>query len=187
MITQLVILFFAMILNFFLYCSLFYLGILQSVEILFYRGIFLALLLSCSEIVLLTLFSMFLKPWSSTKKACLAMAIICSFCINTTWLVIVPVSIDRSITCFLLREIRSAEKGVSLPNLEQKVIDHYIRENSAVMRRLYEQEYSGNITNNQSLFTLTEQGKTFINFSENLISIFRITSPLEQKSSPSLN
>ena len=66
-------------------------------------------------------------------------------CFNACFLTIFPVTVDRSVTTFLLEEIEK-KPNMSPEELEKIMIDDYIVKRKAIKRRIEEQLVTGNIT-----------------------------------------
>jgi len=65
--------------------------------------------------------------------------------LHIAFFVTVPVTIDRSLTMFMLAEIDSAKTGLSENEISTAFIDQYVVAGGAVARRIHEQAASGNI------------------------------------------
>ena len=82
--------------------------------------------------------------------------------LHVAFLVVVPVTIDRSISTFLLGELNSA--SLTKQELVETLIRKYVQANDAVGRRIAEQITSKNIEWSGEKLVLTEQGKSFMSF-----------------------
>jgi hypothetical protein len=97
-------------------------------------------------------------------------ASICFVCLSIAFGVVFPVTIDRSVTTFLLEEIENTP-NISKHDLKKRLINSYVECEDAIDRRMNEQLYSGTlITTNEELsqdnstFTLSTRGKKLMQF-----------------------
>ena len=94
--------------------------------------------------------------------------------LHIAFFVTVPVTLDRSLTIFVLREIHAAKSGLSENEIATAIVDQYVVAGGAVGRRIHEQAVSGNIMRvSDGRWDLTLQGK-------NLLSIFRAVARIYQ-------
>ena len=156
-----------------IFIALFWIGFLkQSSPILMYRGISIAIAAAALQIVFLS------KAWrasryhSSAKSPLITAATALAFAFNIAFLIVVPVTVDRSVTVFLLGQISHAPNGISAAELRLALVNKYVDQYDAVDRRMREQSLSGNVEAKGELYKLTAQGTRFIRFSRFVGSIF---------------
>ena len=156
-------------LGFALYILLFWLGVGSSVSILFYRGVALALVAA----LITGLIAAWLGRRSDDASLPVAAAAV-SLSLNVCFLVLLPVTVDRSVTVYLLSNIeRHQETGISPSGLERTFIDGYVVGMGAIDRRIGEQQKSGNIIlGKDGKVRLTEQGERFMRFSRLVARLF---------------
>ena len=94
-------------------------------------------------------------------------------CFNVCFLTVFPVTIDRSLTTFLLEELEHRE-SMSPQALERALIDEYILRRKAIERRVEEQLITGNVTLEQDVVRLSPQGKRFLQFSRLIRRMFQL-------------
>jgi hypothetical protein len=88
-------------------------------------------------------------------------AVFTSLALNVCFLVLFPVTIDRSISVFLLARIEAGQP-LTAAQLQQGFADEYIVEMQQIPRRVREQAISGNIdVAADGAITLTPRGKRF--------------------------
>jgi hypothetical protein len=88
-------------------------------------------------------------------------------------LIVLPVTIDRSISVFVLTQMAARPDGTFTPsNVRRLFIDVYVERYQQVERRLKEQEISGNIASTATGFRITPQGLAFVRFAVFLSKIF---------------
>ena len=143
--------------------------------LLFYRGLLAALTCFVLHFVLM----LFLKrkygvfnvssEWGINA---LSIAVI-AMCFNVCFLVVFPVTVDRSVTTFLLEEIEKSDSMT--PNkLEEIFINEYIIKRQAIDRRIYEQLVTGNIKVTNNNVSLSARGRNFMKFSRLIRWIFQL-------------
>lgn len=156
-------------LGFALYVLLFWLGVGASVTILFYRGVVLALVAS----VVVGIASAGIgRRVGDSSLAVAAAALSLSF--NICFLVLLPVTVDRSVSVYLLSTIdRQQEDGTNAAQLQQAFMDGYVVKMGAIDRRIDEQQKSGNIAvSRDGKVRLTEQGQRFMKLSRFISRLF---------------
>lgn len=133
-----------------IYILLFSTSLFKGESILFYRGFkilfFEAVLFAIGAIYLI------FNKISLIESYIASVSIASSICI--VFLTIFPVTVDRSVSTFLLGKISKPtilckQGGVSKDNLKKIFIEKYFNEDDAIGRRLKEQEITGSITKTQ--------------------------------------
>jgi hypothetical protein len=153
-----------------IYLLLFWAGIGSSISILFYRGVALALVAG----IVTGLAAAWLARGSEDRSSPVAAAAL-SLSFNICFLVLLPVTVDRSVSVYLLSTIEQHQKGGITPSaLEHAFIDGYVVRMGAIDRRVDEQRRSGNITvAPDGKVKLTPQGQRFMDFSRLVARLFR--------------
>ena len=148
------------LLGFAIYVASFHLPL--GATILFYRGLLLAALTGC-----LTLAGLFLMSrWMRLDLATALGATFTSVAFNICFLVLFPVTIDRSISVFLLSRI-AAQDGMTTDQLTARFADEYLYRMKQIPRRVDEQTKSGNIAvTPDGRITLTPQGRRFVHLAQ---------------------
>ena len=149
-----------------LYAGLFRTSIFEDLHVYFYR----AVILLCIAVVILTIFLVLLKQCQKFIKIEWKDIIICltiTFCLNFSFLSLITVALDRSISVFILSEMANHNTEVYTKNdIEKVFLDVYMDKYNAMDRRIEEQIISGNIERIGNGYRITEKGC-------NLIEIFR--------------
>lgn len=138
----------------------------ETLPILFYRGLVIA-----GITFFLHFFGLlyFFRTWP--EDTWIAAAVLAA-AINVCFLVIFPVTIDRSITVYLLDQIARQDSGMTATEIEQQFIQQYVIDYSAINRRMNEQMASKNIYFKDGNYIITEQGKSFLAVSNIIGEIF---------------
>lgn len=153
-------------LGFAIYVLLFWVGAGASMTILFYRGVVLAI---ATAIVtgLIALWPARRTGDSSLPLAAAALSLSFDIC----FLVLLPVTVDRSVSVYLLSTIE--QRQMSPAELQRAFVDGYVVKMGAVDRRIDEQRKSGNITvAPNGKVRLTKQGERFMAFSRLVARLF---------------
>ncbi len=155
--------------GFALFVGFFAAGLLAAIPILFYRGVALA---ACAAVVTGIASLLTGGRGGGAPLAVPAAALVLS--ITLCFLVILPVTVDRSISVYVLATIEShARTGILAEELEDAFIAGYVRDMHAIDRRVVEQRRSGNITiDTDGHIRLTPQGARFMRLSRFVASAF---------------
>ena len=154
------------LLGFAIYVLLFWAGVGGSMTILFYRGIALAV----ATAILVGLIALWPARRTCDSSLPIAAAAL-SVSFNICFLVLLPVTVDRSVTVYLLSTIERRE--MSPPELQRAFIDGYVVKMGAIDRRIDEQRKSGNIAvSPDGKVRLTGQGERFMRFSRLVARLF---------------
>jgi len=159
--------FLSILFGLFLYIIIFNTPILLSEKIIFYRGIILALIVGVGLSVISLLLSFRWCRWinGSTILAATATSLSCNLC----FLVLLPVTIDRSISVYLLAHIEQAGKaGVSVEEARALFINDYVKNMDQIGRRFAEQFHSGNIEWHGDRAVISARGVHFLSFARGL-------------------
>lgn len=147
-------------------------------EILFYRGILHALLvfLIQSGIGMAVLGGANVRkfiPQGALRRFCAVALASLALSFNLTFLIVFPVTFDRSVTMYLIEEL-AHKKGLTEVQMESLLINDYVVKKKAVARRMQEQQLSQNVKREGKTFVLTPQGEFFIRFSRLIRTLFAI-------------
>jgi hypothetical protein len=157
---------FTIVLGFFIFVGLF--QVIPFPEILIYRGFLLAIISAC---ILTVIESLLISKGRGFEI--IVSKVIASTSLNIVFLVLFPVTFERSVSVFLLRELELADSsGMEVQTLEEKFIKGYANDLQAVKRRINEQIASGNIMDNLGKIMITEDGKQFLKLARSINPLF---------------
>lgn len=125
-------------------------------EILFYRGLVLAGMVA---VIIMSALVLVAKRFRLAPATIIG-AVFSSLALNVCFLVVLPVTVDRSISVFLLSRIEG-EQPIKTLVLQQAFIADYVVDMEQIERRVREQELSGNIIVTENGIILTERGRRF--------------------------
>ena len=150
--------------------ALFWIGFLQQISILFYRGLVLIAIGAGFCFVVLLLLC---RKWPSWKARDAVSASVFAAGIAVCLLIVLPVTIDRSISVFMLTEMAAQPgRGFTPSDMRTLFVDVYVERYRQIERRLQEQEISGNVTPTATGFRITPQGLAFVQFARLLQKSF---------------
>lgn len=166
---QLLLLALLTLFGFALYVALFWVGAAASIGIIFYRGVLLAIV-TC--VIVGAAGAWLARRTGDTSLPVAAAAL--SLSVNVCFLVLFPVTVDRSVTVYLLSRIeRQQQAGMDAPQLQKAFVDGYVVKMGAIDRRIDEQRKSGNIdVAPDGKVRLTPQGQRFMAFSRTIATLF---------------
>ncbi len=133
--------------------------LLSGVGILFYRG---ALLAGIAVLLLLT-GAVILRRRLRLDASTIVGAGALSLAFNICFLIVFPVTFDRSITMFLLARIERQDGALDARALEEVFAHEYLGDMRQIDRRIAEQSLSGNIRVIGGHIVLTTQGRRLLN------------------------
>lgn len=158
-------------LGFALYLGLASTPLFAGVSIVFYRG-----LLLCALVAVVVAGSM---AWAGRRRggidpALVIAAAMTSLSFNLAFLIILPVTIDRSISVFLLARIEAAEtrRPLGTPALRRAFVDEYVGAMEQIERRVDEQTRSGTIETRGGRLRLTARGRGFMRLARALAWLY---------------
>ncbi|UIJ45170.1 hypothetical protein LZK98_19330 [Sphingomonas cannabina] len=156
--------------GFLLYIGLMRSPLLRDGSILFYRG----LLMCAVDAVIMAIALLLLLRRRGADPVTVIAAVATSLSFNMAFLIILPVTIDRSISVFLLSRIEAAETEHPLDarGLRAAFVDDYVIAMSQIDRRIEEQRRSGNVVVDHGKLCLTERGRSFMRLARRLSLTF---------------
>jgi len=149
---------------------LFQLGIAGGIAILFYRGVVLCAL---AFVISIALFA-----WLGrlTGRASLRDAIAAAFLslgLNLSVLVIAPVTVDRSISVFILGYMAvHPDRAFTTQEIETAFRDIYVARLHQIERRMDEQRQSGNVHESDGAYSISSRGLSFIMWARRIGQLF---------------
>jgi hypothetical protein len=154
---------FAVVIGFVILVALFKAGILGGIAILFYRGIALIGVAAIATFTLLLFLGRgrFASVAERVRMAFAAAAVSAAF--NLSFLVVLPVTVDRSITVFMLGYMASDSTRHFQPDDVRAAFSQiYLGEYRQIERRFDEQVASGNIRRAGEGYVVSDQGRRFL-------------------------
>jgi hypothetical protein len=139
--------------------------------ILFYRGL---LLCGISTALTFCLLLLACRKWPCWQVRDAVSAATFAAAVNLCFFVLFPVTIDRSISVFILDQM-AARPGHSftVSEMRQIVVDRFVDDYEQIGRRLEEQHASGNVVRADTGYRISANGLEFMHFARLLSGIFR--------------
>lgn len=145
----------------------------RMISILFYRGIVAAVLAGVLQVAAMLFCRSWFTELSAVEIRDIALIVSLTFSFNITFLIVFPVTFDRSVTMYILNILeQSGSDGLTKDEMERALVDTYVRGNDAIGRRMAEQVISGNVEERQGRFILSKQAKNFLGFSRLVMKFF---------------
>lgn len=145
-------------LGFLLYVALIRSPLLGGVAILFYRGVAIAGVVA----FLLLVAGIAARHQMRLAPETLVGAVALSLAFNISFLIVFPVTFDRSITMFLLARIERQDGQLDARGLEQVFVRQYLGDLRQIDRRIAEQSLSGTIRVERGRIHITPQGRRLL-------------------------
>lgn len=152
--------------GFVIFAGLFKLGVWSQERVLFFRGLGLAALTFAMLFAALTCcLKQLRRPSLSARDAFGAAVISLSF--NVCFLVVAPVTVDRSVSVFMLGEMAAhPDEDFSEARMSQLFVETYVGDYQQIGRRLAEQSAVGNIAAEGGTYRISPRGQRFIAISK---------------------
>ncbi len=138
-------------------------GLFGGISILFYRGI--ACLVALAPVTFVALLLLRRLPWAAQLVTArdAAAATLVAVSLNLTFFVVGPVTVDRSVSVFMLSRLAEARSPLTAEELRTAFAQRYVGEWDQVGRRIQEQIASGNVEQtSEDHYRLTAQGASFM-------------------------
>lgn len=161
--------------------ALFRTGLLGGAEVLFYRGL---VLIGLTFALTLAAAVLAIRAWSRggvrTRDA--VSAAVLSLALNLSFFVVLPVTVDRSISVFILGEMTAhADQTYSSDDMSRLFSKVYVGDYRQIDRRMREQLLSGNVEQAGRGYRISPRGARFIQLSKAVAWMFdgdpRLVSP----------
>lgn len=159
----------------FLWCILFRSSFLRRVPMMFYRGIKIGFVVAVAQALVLWL--LFITSHFAPCNG--AAVVVMTFSFIVAFLVVLPVTIDRSVSVFILGRMRKLERPVSEDEINNILKDEYVSALNAGKRRMDEQVLTGNVERINGGYRLTPRGQKFISFASHLSRILKFPASFE--------
>lgn len=152
--------------------GLFHTALFKNINVLMYRGTIFVLIAGILPTVLMWLLKKYGRTVCLSVKDFFMVYCICC-CVNMVLLTLIPVTVERSISVFMLSYMEENEgKRCTKEEIEDVFSLKYMQDYGAFEKRLNEQLVSGNVAEYQDgSFAITDRGKF-------IVELFRISAEL---------
>ncbi len=163
----------ALVIGFGLFVLLFQTDLWSGVTILFYRGLLLLAVAFLLTLAATGALAGLGRAWGLRRRDALG-ACVLSLSLNLSGFVILPVTVDRSVSVFLLGQMAAHPDERFDADRARRVFEAvYLGTFRQMERRLAEQTASGNVTPTADGYVITPQGRAFIRFAGVIAGLFR--------------
>lgn len=141
-----------------MFIGLFHTEILKNMEVLMYRGIAFIII---TGIVAAIVMGIVRKFWGFITVRDIIMMFVIFCCINTTLFVLVPVTVERSVSVFMLSYMEeNSDQTFTQDSVGEVFTSKYVNDYGAFEKRFNEQVETGTIKQNpDGSYSITESGK----------------------------
>lgn len=133
----------------------------SGMEVLMYRGIIMIVISGLTAALLAFGFRKLAKAgWLDVKDYICTFIICC--CVNMVFFTLVPVTVERSVSVFMLSYMDSAaDNHFTEEEIKEIFVDKYVNEFGAFQKRFSEQIETGTIEDNgDGTYSITDTGRT---------------------------
>jgi hypothetical protein len=156
----------AFVLGWLLYIAVIQVGIFDFIKVYFYKTILILIVTGIILLISELLTKYFWKKATFDYKD-IIISFVLFMSINMVWLSTVIVSLDRSLSVFVLSYLAQEDRSYTEEELNQVFQTIFIEKYGMLDRRFWEQLESGNIEQDQDGYKLTGRG-------EGLVDVFQI-------------
>lgn len=148
------------------FVGLFHTGILSGMEVLMYRGIVFIVITGILSAVTMGIVRHF---WKKLDVRDIIMMFVIFCCVNTVLFVLVPVTVERSVSVFMLSYMEeNSDSTFTQEEIGEVFTSKYVNDYGAFDKRFNEQIETGTIVeNSDGTFSITPAG-------ENIVEMFRV-------------
>ena len=141
-----------------MFIGLFHTEILKNMEVLMYRGIAFIVI---TGIVAAVVMGIVRKFWGFITVRDIIMMFVIFCCVNTTLFVLVPVTVERSVSVFMLSYMEeNSDQTFTQDSVGEVFTSKYVNDYGAFEKRFNEQVETGTIKQNpDGSYSITESGK----------------------------
>lgn len=156
-----------------IYMLTFHLNVRKLIPVYTYYGIISLCILTIILGVILWIFTK-KKIFCFDIKDSIITLLLCFF-INIFVFCMVPVTLERSISVFMLNDMNNKGNEYTKEEIEQVFIDKYVYEYEAFEKRFEEQLYTGTISYNQGKYTISDKGKKMVDMFYLIKILYNVT------------
>lgn len=154
-----------------LFVGLFHTKLFSGITVFFYRGVFFLFIASlAAAIITFIIKNCFTSFGLDMKDVFISFVLFFGFTLG--WYTLVPVTVERSISVYMLSYMDQNNKPVTEEDFEKIFFNNYITKYGAFRKRFKEQLLSGNIKQVDDGFVITENGRRVVNLFRGSASLF---------------
>ena len=144
-----------------MFVGLFHTGLLKSMNVLMYRGIAFIVL---TGIIAAIVMGIVRKFWKFVTIRDIIMMFVIFCCVNTVIFTLVPVTVERSVSVFMLSYMdENSDKTFTQESVGEIFTAKYVNEYGAFEKRFNEQVVTGTIKQNaDGTYSITDRGRLIV-------------------------
>ena len=141
-----------------LFIFLFHTGLFAEMDILMYRGALFVLITGAIAAVIMGIVR---KLWGFVTKRDIILMFTIFCCLNMMFLTLVPVTVERSVSVFMLSYMEeNSDQTFTEESVSEVFVEKYVDDYGAFEKRFHEQVETGTIVQNpDGSYSITESGK----------------------------
>lgn len=144
-----------------LFIGLFHTGLLKNMEVLMYRGVVFILI---AGVVSAVIMGVIRKFWGFITVRDIIMMFVIFCCVNMVFLTLVPVTVERSVSVFMLSYMdENSEQTFTEESVGEVFTSKYVEDYGAFEKRFDEQVVTGTIEQNpDGSYSITDRGRFIV-------------------------
>ena len=144
-----------------MFIGLFHTGLLKNMEVLMYRGIAFIVI---TGVVAAVVMGIIRKFWGFITVRDIIMMFVIFCCVNTVLFVLVPVTVERSVSVFMLSYMEeNSDQTFTQESVGEVFTSKYVTDYGAFEKRFNEQVETDTIKQNpDGSYSITESGKFIV-------------------------
>lgn len=154
-----------------MFVALFHTGLLKSMNVLMYRGIAFIVLTGLVAAIVMGVIKKFWK-FVTVRDVIMMFVIFC--CVNTVIFTLVPVTVERSVSVFMLSYMdENSDKTFTEDSVGDIFTSKYVNDYGAFEKRFNEQVVTGTIKQNpDGTYSITDRGRSIVKIFRTLAEWF---------------
>ena len=144
-----------------LFIGLFHTGLLKNMEVLMYRGVAFIMI---TGVVAGVIMAVIRKFWGFITIRDIIMMFVIFCCVNMVFLTLVPVTVERSVSVFMLSYMdENSDQSFTQESVGEVFTSKYVEDYGAFEKRFDEQVVTGTIEQNpDGTYSITERGRFIV-------------------------
>ena len=154
-----------------MFVGLFHTPILKGYDVLMYKGIGFIIV---TGIIAAVLMGICRKLWSKVEIKDIIMMFVIFCCVNMVFLTLVPVTVERSVSVFMLSYMDTySDRTYTEEQVAEIFVEKYVNEYGAFEKRFDEQLTTGTIVQNaDGTYSITDKGRFIVKMFRAISDVF---------------
>ncbi|MFA9376732.1 MAG: hypothetical protein ACERKZ_08255 [Lachnotalea sp.] len=163
----------AFVLGWLLYILIIQIGVFDFIDVYFYKTLLILIVTGAVLLITELLIKFFWKKAIFDYKDVI-ISFVLFVSINMVWLSTVVVSLDRSLSVFVLSYLEQEDRSYSEAELNEVFQNVFIEKYGMLDRRFWEQLESGNIEEDEEEYKLTNRGEVLVKIFKAVGKIYKV-------------